>query len=74
MAPAEPAFEARRKLMMHTATYSAFVPHRRTRTLFLLRTAQHVRSMSVGRELLRALLALAGAVSWAAVLLLIGGA
>ena len=60
--------------MMQTATYSCFVPHRRTRTFFLLRTAQHVRSMRIGREVVRALLALCGAASWGAVLMLLGGA
>jgi len=59
--------------MIHTATYSGFVSHRRTRALFLLRTAQHVRSGEAGKELVRALLALAGAVSWAAVLMLLAG-
>ena len=57
--------------MLHSAMYSGFVPHRRTRALFLLRTAQHVRSGEVGREVVRALLALAGAVGWAAVAILI---
>ena len=59
--------------MLHTTTYSGFVPHRRTRALFLLRTAQHVRSKEVGKELVRALLALAGAASWAAVLMMLAG-
>jgi hypothetical protein len=57
--------------MHHSATYSPFVPHRRTRAFFLLRTAQHVRSGQVGREVIRALLALAGAVGWGAVAILI---
>ena len=60
--------------MIHTATYSGYVPHRRTRAFFLLRTAQHVQSGEVGRELVRALLALAGAVSWAAVAVMLAGA
>jgi hypothetical protein len=60
--------------MSHTATCSGFVSHRRTRALFLLRTAQHVRSGEVGRELVRALLALSGAVSWAAVVIMLSGA
>ena len=60
--------------MIHIATYQGFVPHRRTRALFLLRTAQHVRSLEVGRELARALVALAGAASWAAVVILLAGA
>ena len=59
--------------MIHTATYAGFVSHRRTRAFFLLRTAQHVRSAEVGKELVRALLALAGAASWAAVLMLLAG-
>lgn len=59
--------------MIHTATYTGFVSHRRTRAFFLLRTAQHVRSAEVGKELVRALLALAGAASWAAVLMLLAG-
>ena len=57
--------------MFHTTTYSPFVNHRRTRALFLLRTAQHVRSGEVGREVVRALLALAGAIGWGAVAILI---
>jgi hypothetical protein len=60
--------------MIQSATYSPFVPHRRTRALFLLRTAQHVRSRDVGWEVVRALLALAGAVSWAAVVIMLAGA
>jgi hypothetical protein len=60
--------------MIQSATYSGFVPHRRTRAFFLLRTAQHVRSREVGWELVRALLALAGAVSWAAVVIMLAGA
>ena len=59
--------------MMHAATYSGFVSHRRTRALFLLQTAQHVRSREVGKELVRALLALVGAASWAAVLMMLAG-
>jgi hypothetical protein len=59
--------------MLHTTTYSPFVPHRRTRAFFLLRTAQHVRSGEVGREVLRALLALAAALSWAAVAIVLAG-
>ncbi len=57
--------------MIHIATYHGFVPHRRTRAFFLLRTAQHVRSVDVVRELVRAVLALAGAASWGALLLLL---
>jgi len=60
--------------MIHIATYHDFVPYRRTRAFFLLRTAQHVRSVEVGRELARALVALAGAASWAAVVILLAGA
>ena len=57
--------------MIHIATYQGFVPYRRTRAFFLLRTAHHVRSMSVTRELVRAVLALAGAASWGALLVLL---
>lgn len=57
--------------MLHTTTYSGFVPHRRTRALFLLRTAQHVRSGETAREVVRALLALAAACSWGAVVVLL---
>ncbi len=60
--------------MIHIATYQGFVPYRRTRAFFLLRMTQHVRSLEVGRELARALLALAGAASWAAVVILLAGA
>jgi hypothetical protein len=64
----------REEIMMNqTAMYAPFVSHRRTRALFLFRTAQHVRSGEVGRELVRALLALAGALSWAAVALMLAG-
>ena len=59
--------------MLDTVTLSGFVPHRRTRAFFLLRTAQHVRSGEVGRELVRALLALAGALSWGAVMIMLSG-
>ena len=59
--------------MIHIATYQGFIPHRRTRALFLLRTAQHVRSMDVARELVRAVLALAGAAAWGALLVLLTG-
>lgn len=60
--------------MIHIATYQGFVPYRRTRAFFLFRTAQHVRSLEVGRELARALVALVGAASWAAVVILLAGA
>jgi hypothetical protein len=59
--------------MLHTTMYSPFVAHRRTRAFFLLRTAQHVRSGEVGREVLKALLALAAALSWAAVAIMLAG-
>ena len=60
--------------MIHIATYQESIPYRRTRAFFLLRTAQHVRSARAGRELIRALVALAGAVSWGAlVIVLVGG-
>ena len=58
--------------MLHTTAYSPFVPHRRTRAFFLLRTAQHVRSGEAAREVVRALLALAGALAWGAVVILLG--
>jgi hypothetical protein len=58
--------------MLHITTYSGFVPHRRTRALFLLRTAQHVRSGEAGREVVRALIALAAALSWGALAVLLG--
>ena len=57
--------------MIHIATYHGVVPYRRTRALFLLRTAQHVRSVDVTRELVRALLALVGAASWCALIVLL---
>ena len=57
--------------MIHLATYHGFVPPRRPRAFFLLRTAQHVRSMEVARELVRAVLALAGVASWGALLLML---
>ena len=59
--------------MFQTATYSGFVSHRRTRAFFLLRSAQHVRSGEVGREVVRALLALAGAIAWGAVAIALVG-
>ena len=58
--------------MLHTTTYSGFVPHRRTRAFFLLRIAQHVRSGDAAREVVRALLALAGALAWGTVVILLG--
>jgi hypothetical protein len=58
--------------MLHTTMYSSFVPHRRTRAFFLLRTAQHVRSGETGQEVARALLALAAALAWSAVAVLLG--
>ena len=58
--------------MLHSVTYSGFVPHRRTRAFFLLRTAQHVRSRQAALEVVRALLALAAAFSWGAVVILLG--
>jgi hypothetical protein len=60
--------------MLHSAMCSAFVPHRRTRAFFLLRTAQHVRSGEVAREIVRALLALAAAVGWGSVAILLASA
>jgi hypothetical protein len=60
--------------MIHIATYQGFVPYRRTRAFFLFRIAQHVRSANVARELARALLALAGAVAWGVIAVLLGGA
>ena len=59
--------------MFQTATYSGFVSHRRTRAFFLLRSAQHVRSGEVCREVVRALLALAGAIAWGAVAIALVG-
>jgi hypothetical protein len=59
--------------MLRTATYSPFVSHRRTRAFFLLRSAQHVRSGEVGREVVRALLALAGVIAWGAVAIVLIG-
>ena len=59
--------------MLRSATYQGFVPYRRTRAFFLLRTAQHVRSMNVGRELVRAAFALGGAISWGALVVLLAG-
>jgi hypothetical protein len=59
--------------MLQTATYSGFVSHRRTRAFFLLRNAQHVRSGEVGREVVRALLALAGAIAWGAIAIALVG-
>ena len=57
--------------MIHIAMYHGFIPPRRPRAFFLLRTAQHVRSMEVARELVRAVLALAGVASWGALFLLL---
>jgi hypothetical protein len=60
--------------MIHIATYQGFVPYRRTRAFFLLRTAQHVRSTDVARELVRALLALCGAAAWGVIAILLASA
>src|SRR5262249_34403219 len=60
--------------MIHIATYQDLVPYRRTRALFFLPTAPHLRSFEVGRELAGERAALAGAASWAAVVILLAGA
>ena len=57
--------------MIQIATYHGYIPYRRTRAFFLLRTAQHVRSMHATQELARAALALAGAASWGALAVLL---
>ena len=56
----------------HAVTYT--LRHRRSsRAFFLARSTQHVRSLTLARELARALVALGGLAAWAGVCLLLAG-
>jgi len=59
----------------HALTYPALrrrlVAQRRARALFLRPTAQHVERLSIAREVGRAMLALAAASGWCAVVALL---
>jgi len=59
---------------MHTVSspYS-FVSHRASRAFFSARTAQHVKTEGLGRELARAAAMLLGIASWGGLLLLLAG-
>jgi len=62
--------------MMHAATCYGFFASRRRRALFLLPTAQHVRStrterVAIARELARGLAALGAVVAWGTLFLLL---
>jgi len=56
----------------HAVTY-ALLHRRSSRAFFLVRTAQHLRSLRAGREALRALLALGAVIAWGGVCLLLRG-
>jgi hypothetical protein len=59
-------------MFTHAVNYPC-LPRRRSRSLFLPRCAQHVRSAGWTRELLRAGLALAALGAWAVLGVLIAG-
>ncbi len=56
----------------YASSYPLF-QYRRRRAFFWSRTAQHVRTPLLARELARATLALAGLVTWGALIFLIAG-
>ncbi len=51
----------------------AFIAHRSSPAFFLARTAQHVESRRLARDLARAAAALLALVGWCAVVLLVAG-
>ena len=55
------------------AMTSLLLHRRRSRAFFPPRTTQHVRSLSVPREITRAVGSLAALAAWAGVILLLGG-
>ena len=56
----------------HAVTY-ALIHRRGSRAFFLARSTQHVKSLTLGREAVRALLALAAVIAWGGVCLLLAG-
>jgi hypothetical protein len=54
----------------HAVTY-ALLHRRGSRAFFLARSAQHLKSLELGREAARALLALAATIAWGGVCLLL---
>jgi hypothetical protein len=56
----------------HAVTY-ALLHRRGSRAFFLARTTQHLQSLRAGREVLRALVALAAVIAWGGVCLLLRG-
>lgn len=56
----------------HAVTY-ALLHRRASRAFFLARPTQHLKSLELGREVARALVALAGVIAWGCVGLLVWG-
>jgi len=56
----------------HAVTY-ALLHRRGSRAFFLCRSAQHLRSLRLGRETVRALAALGAVIAWGGVCLLLVG-
>jgi hypothetical protein len=56
----------------HAVTY-ALLHRRGSRAFFLSRSAQHLRSLRLGRETVRALAALGAVIAWGAVCLFLVG-
>jgi len=56
----------------HAVTY-ALLHRRGSRAFFLSRSAQHLRSLRLGRETIRALAALGAVIAWGAVCLFLVG-
>ena len=61
----------------HSMTYwnlqRRIISHRRSRAFFAPQTTQHVRTRDTALEIVRAAVALAGAVAWCGVLLVLAG-
>lgn len=59
---------------MHAASSPyAFIAHRASRAFFLARTAQHVETRGLARDVARAVAMLVGIASWGGLLLLLAG-
>ena len=56
----------------HAVTY-ALLHRRGSRAFFLARPTQHLKSLELGREIARALVALGAVIAWAGVCLLLRG-
>jgi hypothetical protein len=56
----------------HAVTY-ALLHRRGSRAFFLTRSAQHLNSLGLGREAVRALLALGAVIAWGGVCLFLAG-